>query len=121
MGVRAGHEENCLKPMPSRPPSLKPRRAGPKPTGFSMRLSRQARGYGRAHDLMRERVKTEEPLCRACLGLTPARYTPTAIADHIIPKAEGGGDERDNYQGLCRPCHTAKTAREAARGRRRRR
>ncbi|UIJ43713.1 HNH endonuclease [Sphingomonas cannabina] len=67
---------------------------------------------------MRARILIEEPLCRLCLEA--GRISPTTIADHIIPKAEGGGDERSNYQGLCRPCHVAKTARESARARRRR-
>lgn len=64
---------------------------------------------------MRQRVLIEEPLCRACVKA--GRVTATAIADHIVPKAEGGGDERENYQGLCTPCHKAKTAEEAARAR----
>ena len=77
--------------------------------------SRQSRGYGRAHEKMRERVLSEEPLCRECLK--HRRNTPTKIADHIVPKAEGGGDERANYQGLCEPCSDEKTAAEAARAR----
>ncbi len=62
---------------------------------------------------MRERVLAEEPLCRLCLER--GRAVPTKIADHIIPKAEGGSDDRENYQGLCTPCSDAKTAEEAAR------
>lgn len=68
---------------------------------------------------MRKQVLREEPLCRLCLAMEPPRYTPSVIADHIIPKAEGGGDERENYQGVCDPCHKAKTAEEALRARRR--
>jgi len=83
------------------------------------RKSRQERGYGRAHELMRESVLQEEPLCRACLDMKPPRYTPSTIADHVVPKAEGGGDERENYQGLCAECSRIKTAREARRGSRR--
>ena len=105
--------------MPSRPPSLKAKAQAPKPVHNWSRKSRQGRGYGRAHELMRERVLEEEPLCRACLTKDPPEYTPSCIADHIKPKAEGGGDERENYQGLCEPCSRAKTAREAARGGRR--
>lgn len=84
----------------------------------SRRGSRQSRGYGRAHDKMRERVLAEEPLCRECTrrGI----IEPTTIADHIIPKAEGGSDDRDNYQGLCDRCSKAKTAIEAARAQGRR-
>ena len=105
--------------MPSRPPTFgaKPR-APRKLTGFSKRLSRQERGYGRAHDLMREQVLREEPLCRPCEAAS--RIRASAIADHIVPKAEDGTDERENYQGICHPCHVAKTAREAARARLRR-
>lgn len=77
------------------------------------KTSRQSRGYGRAHELMRERVLREEPLCRACQAA--GRVSATTIADHIVPKTDGGTDERSNYQGLCRPCHDAKTAEEAAR------
>jgi 5-methylcytosine-specific restriction protein A len=67
---------------------------------------------------MRERVLREEPLCRECdaKGLVTA----TTTADHIIPLAEGGTGDRENMQGLCAPCHTAKTARESARARLRR-
>lgn len=105
--------------MPSRPPSLKPAKVGParKLSNWTRRESRQSRGYGREHDLMRARVLVEEPLCRLCLA--QERYNPTTIADHIIPKAEKGTDERRNYQGLCAPCHRSKTAAEAARGARR--
>lgn len=104
--------------MPSRPPTLngKPR-AARRATGWGKRPSRQARGYDRAHELMRERVLIEEPLCRACQA--EGRVSATTRADHIIPLAEGGTGERSNYQGLCHPCHVAKTARESARARKR--
>ncbi len=63
---------------------------------------------------MRERhaVLDEEPVCRACKaqGLTRA----SEEVDHIVPLERGGSDARSNKQGLCRPCHAAKTAAEAA-------
>ena len=99
--------------MPTRPPSFKKPRTGKKPTGWSKRATRQERGYGREHERMRAIVLYEEPLCRPCLA--EGRTTASVIADHIIPKAEGGTDERENYQGICRPCDSAKTAKEAAR------
>lgn len=74
--------------------------------------SRHARGYGTAHDRMRKRVLKEEPLCYICLAVDPPRFTPSAIADHKVPKSKGGGDERKNYGGCCKPCHDAKTAEE---------
>ena len=39
----------------------------------------------------------------------------TDIADHIIPSSLGGGDDLDNLQAVCGPCHVSKTAAEAAR------
>lgn len=108
--------------MPSQPPRFQPKGAPQSRTkgwASTSRKSRQERGYGRAHDLMRARVLSEEPLCRTCLAMNPSRVTPAIIADHIVPKAEGGSDERENYQGVCDPCHRAKTAEEASRARRR--
>jgi len=32
--------------------------------------------------------------------------------DHIIPVAQGGTDNDDNLQSLCKSCHSKKTARE---------
>jgi 5-methylcytosine-specific restriction protein A len=32
--------------------------------------------------------------------------------DHIIPKSQGGTDELDNLQSLCKGCHSRKTAKE---------
>ena len=101
--------------MPSRPPSL--RKSAPKAHGFAVRKSRHERGYGWAHEQMRELVLAEEPLCYMCLEASPPRISQSTVADHKVPKSEGGTDERENYGGACAPCHKAKTAREAARGR----
>lgn len=59
---------------------------------------------------MRLRILRRDPTCRAC-GLRPS-----VIADHIVPVAEGGDDTMANGQGLCEPCHDAKTKAERARG-----
>ena len=80
--------------------------------------TRQERGYGADHDRMRKLVLAEEPLCRECLKRD--MVSATTIADHVVPKAEGGTDDRENYQGLCKPCSDAKTAEEAARAQGRR-
>lgn len=54
----------------------------------------------------------EEPLCRACLDR--GRTSPSEVVDHIKPLAWGGSDDRSNKQGLCKPCHDAKSAAERA-------
>jgi 5-methylcytosine-specific restriction enzyme A len=77
-------------------------------------VSRQARGYGAAWERTRREVMVEEPVCRIC------GQRPSAMVDHIVPKAEGGTDERSNLRGVCKRCHQVKSAREGARGRRRR-
>lgn len=103
--------------MPMQPPRFRP--AGWKPApprtwvATTRKKSRHERGYGRAHTAMRKRVLEEEPLCITGCGRL------TTIADHRVPKAEGGTDERDNYQGMCEPCHKIKTAAESARAKKR--
>lgn len=59
----------------------------------------------------RREVLSREDTCRQC-------GSPDNLqADHIIPVAEGGAtNDPNNGQALCRDCHTAKTQREAARG-----
>ena len=57
-------------------------------------------------------VRAEEPLCRECLKRN--EMTPTQCVDHIVPHR---GDwerfaDRENLQGLCKPCHAKKTAME---------
>lgn len=73
--------------------------------------SATARGYGWAWTAIRKRVLREEPNCRC--GRRASEV------DHIIPKAEGGTNERSNLQALCSVCHRTKTMTEAARGSRR--
>lgn len=90
-------------------------KAGKKVSNWDKRLSRQARGYGRDHEKMRERVLDEEPFCRACAAL--GKVSLTMVADHILARAEGGTNARSNYQGLCGPCHKLKTAQESRRAR----
>jgi 5-methylcytosine-specific restriction protein A len=48
-----------------------------------------------------------EPLCAIC------KRAAALEVDHIIPLQRGGADDLSNKQGLCIPCHRAKTAREA--------
>lgn len=68
---------------------------------------------GRAWMSKRERVAQRYGYrCAACgLVLLPGKWD----CDHIIPRERGGSNDESNLQPLCkRPCHEAKTAREAA-------
>ena len=69
--------------------------------------TRHDRGYGKAHEQMRELLKRIVILCEDCTR--QGRTTIGTHADHIVPKAKGGTDNRSNYQWLCAPCHAAKS------------
>lgn len=45
---------------------------------------------------------------------------PGTEVDHIVNRAEGGGDDISNLQLLCSVCHTQKTQEESKRGNKRR-
>lgn len=97
--------------MPSRPPGLHPsRRSG----SWQHDKTAEQRGYGSVHRRLRKVVLAEEPLCRECER--GGFVTATTTVDHIVPLSRGGRTERSNMQGLCTPCHRAKTAGEAAEG-----
>ena len=70
------------------------------------RGSSAAQGYGAAWRKLRGVVLREQPICRAC------QMAPASEVDHVLPKRDGGTDDRGNLQGLCKPCHSSKTARE---------
>jgi len=76
------------------------------------RTSRHQRGYGTDHERKRKALLAREPLCRECRK--HGRVTVATIADHIVPKAEGGTDDDENYAPLCVECHCEKTSRESA-------
>ena len=103
--------------MPTQPPKFsfverKPQRAWQQPGRNAHRRKR-----GRAGQRDRAQILAEEPLCRACLA--GDLVTASEEVDHIrddLP--DDMWDARENKQALCKPCHRAKTAREAAFGRR---
>lgn len=57
------------------------------------------------------RLAANAPLCRICES--KGLVAPAQQWDHIIPLWKGGADAEHNLQGLCRPCHQDKTARES--------
>lgn len=73
------------------------------------------RTTGRRLQAMRAALFARNPLCVECqkLGLVVI----ATQRDHVIPLAEGGADDDTNDQGLCEPCHEAKSLAEALRGR----
>jgi 5-methylcytosine-specific restriction enzyme A len=73
------------------------------------------RTTGRRLQAQRAALFSREPLCRPCRK--EGRVTEATIRDHIVSLEEGGADDDDNTQPICRICHGAKTARESARGR----
>lgn len=73
---------------------------------------------GRRLQALRHQLFMHEPLCRLCAA--KGDTTIATIRDHIRSLAEGGTDEPENIQGLCRACSDQKTHLESARGVRRR-
>jgi 5-methylcytosine-specific restriction protein A len=99
-----------LATMPSRPPSLKPRVA--RKAWQHSKPSSRLRGRAGVED--RRRILAEEPLCRVCRGA--GRVAASVVVDHVMPLSAGGSDERGNKQGLCGPCHDAKSKAERTAG-----
>ena len=67
-----------------------------------VRPTTSQRGYGSYWQKLSAAVRREEPACRKC-------GKPSSCVDHIIAKAKGGTDARENLQGLCWKCHNRKT------------
>jgi 5-methylcytosine-specific restriction protein A len=77
----------------------------------AMRLTGRStteRGYGYAWQKVRRRVLARDKgLCQSCMK--SGRVRQATEVDHIVRKADGGGDAPDNLQSLCTLCHEAKT------------
>jgi 5-methylcytosine-specific restriction protein A len=81
------------------------------------------RGYGaRWRRIRRAVLRRDNYRCRAMIPAIDERARQRGVmvrcwntgkeVDHIIPKAQGGTDELDNLQSLCKGCHSRKTAKE---------
>ncbi len=69
-----------------------------------------ARGYCSARwKNLRLLVLHRDPVCVMC-------QQPATEVDHVVPKASGGEDTMQNLQGLCKRCHSRKTALEVGWG-----
>ncbi|MCE2660749.1 MAG: HNH endonuclease [Rubrivivax sp.] len=79
------------------------------------RGSSSQRGYGSQWQKARAGFLRSHPLCLHCQR--QGKLVPATDVDHIQPHK---GDralfwDSDNWQGLCKPCHSAKTATEDGR------
>jgi 5-methylcytosine-specific restriction endonuclease McrA/predicted kinase len=71
------------------------------------------RGYGSTWVKIRKLAMLRDgAICKVCLA--EGRVTQATEIDHIIPKSQGGTDEEDNLQAICKRCHAHKTALESA-------
>ena len=102
--------------MPSKPPVHRPpgarSAAEVKRTLDRQRPSAARRGYGPRWRRARAAYLARHPLCAACRA--HGSLVPATIVDHVVPHR---GDQKlfwdeRNWQGLCKLCHDAKTARE---------
>lgn len=79
--------------------------------GWKHRTSSNARGYGAQWQQLRQYIlKRDEWQCVMCRAA--GRVQLARDVDHILAKTQGGTDDADNLQSLCRECHRSKTARE---------
>lgn len=103
--------------MPMQPPRFSFRPAQPRKAWAKRSLfdDDRKRTRGRAWMKTRAYVLAQQPLCAECDR--NGRTTAAEEVDHILPLSQGGTDEIGNLQGLCKPCHKAKTARESRAGR----
>lgn len=68
------------------------------------------RGYGVAHRRWREAILRRDPFCMDCLD--GKRVVAATEAHHIEALRKGGQPfDLDNGMGLCRACHSVRTAR----------
>lgn len=74
------------------------------------------RGYGAAWRRVRGVVlQRDKHLCAPCSNV--GRVTEATEVDHRMPIVEGGTNELENLQAVCRECHKQKTQIESKRAR----
>ncbi len=87
-------------------PRLRPARNAAPPTP-----ARAKRITGNSLIAIPRKHFAKQPLCVACKA--DGRIRLATELDHITPLLAGGRESETNRQGLCRDCHSAKSAREA--------
>jgi len=53
---------------------------------------------------LRKLVLARDPICKHC------KRVPSVDVDHIVPRKDGGDNSMSNLQGLCKSCHSKKSA-----------
>ncbi len=113
--------------MPTKPkkPCATPRCSGLTDGQYCDRCRRKAearrgsaaqRGYGAEHRAWREEILSLDPYCWDSFKRHTQPVVST-VADHIIPRSDGGESTDENGMGLCVSCHNRKTALEGMTGR----
>ena len=64
--------------------------------------------YDRRWQKVRAAYLAKHPLCYDCQRA--GRLTPATDVHHIIKPGDGGTDRDDNLLGLCKSCHSSRTA-----------
>ena len=100
-----------VKPPVHRPPGVR-NAAAVKAELDRQRPSAARRGYGPRWRRARAAFLARHPLCSLCEAR--GRLEAATVVDHVLPHR---GDpvlfwSEENWQGLCKHCHDAKTARE---------
>ena len=84
-------------------------------TRYKADMTTTQRGYGHAWRKLRDQImRRDSGLCQPCLKQN--RTTLAHAVDHVVPKEQGGTDDENNLQSICRDCHTHKTAFEQTEG-----
>lgn len=66
----------------------------------------EQRGYDRRWRKLRRLILNRDPICKIC------GRRPSTEVDHLVPLAAGGDNSPTNLQGVCKRCHSKKTATE---------
>lgn len=66
--------------------------------------------YGRSWQRIRQQQLNRQPLCEACNAR--GRIRAAQEVDHIVPLSDGGTNDAENLQSLCKSCHSKKTRAE---------